>query len=88
MLQWRHNERDGVSNNHTHDCLLNRFSDADQRKHQSYASQAFVRGIHRRHELPNPNSTAPTDVPADTTMSFAFRWLKNQFYAKNLRRKS
>ena len=23
-LQWRHNERDGVSNNQSHDCLLNR----------------------------------------------------------------
>ena len=23
-LQWRHNERDGVSNNESHDCLLNR----------------------------------------------------------------
>ena len=23
-LQWRHNERDGVSNHQTHDCLLNR----------------------------------------------------------------
>ena len=23
-LQWRHNERDGVSNHHPHDCLLNR----------------------------------------------------------------
>ena len=23
-LQWRHNERDGVSNNQPHDCLLNR----------------------------------------------------------------
>ena len=23
-LQWRHNERDGISNNQPHDCLLNR----------------------------------------------------------------
>ena len=23
-LQWRHNERDGVSNHKPHDCLLNR----------------------------------------------------------------
>ena len=34
-LQWRHNERGGV-------C-----SGADQRKHQSSASLAFVSGIHR-----------------------------------------
>ena len=41
-LQWRHIERDGVSNHLRLDC-----SDADQRKHQSSASLAFVRGIHR-----------------------------------------
>ena len=46
-LQWRQNERDGVSNHKPHDCLLNRYSDADQRNHQSSASLAFVRGIHR-----------------------------------------
>ena len=40
-LQWRHNECDGVSNHQPHD------PDADQRKHQSSASLAFVRGIHR-----------------------------------------
>ena len=47
-LQWRHNERDGVSNHQSRDCLLKRlFSGADRRKHQSSASLAFVRGIHR-----------------------------------------
>ena len=48
-LQWRHSERDGVSNHQPHDCLFNTtvYSDADQRKHQSSASLAFVRGIHR-----------------------------------------
>ena len=44
-LRWRHDGLDGVSN---HDCLLNRLlTGADQRKHQSSASLAFVRGIHR-----------------------------------------
>ena len=47
LLQWRHNGRDGVSNHQPPDCLLNRYSGADQRKHQSTASLAFVRGIHR-----------------------------------------
>ena len=42
-LQWRHNERDSVSNHQPHDCLLRRRS----KKHQSSASMAFVRGIHR-----------------------------------------
>ena len=46
-LQWRHNGRDSVSNHHPHPCLLNVYSGADQRKHQSSASLAFVRGIHR-----------------------------------------
>ena len=46
-LRWRHNGRDGVSNHQPHDCLLKRSSSADQTKHQSSASLAFVRGIHR-----------------------------------------
>ena len=45
-LQWRHNGRDSVSNHQPHDCFLNCL-DADQRKHQSSASLAFVQGIHR-----------------------------------------
>ena len=46
-LQWRHNGRDGISNHHPLDCLLNVYSGTDQRKHQSSASLAFVREIHR-----------------------------------------
>ena len=46
-LQWRNNERDGVSNHRRTDCFLNRFSGEDQRKHQSSTSLAFVRGTHR-----------------------------------------
>ena len=34
-LQWRRNERDDVSNHQPRDCLLNRYSGADQRKYQS-----------------------------------------------------
>ena len=48
-LQWRHNGRYSVSNHQSSDCLLNRlfiYSGTDQRKHQSSASLAFVRGIH------------------------------------------
>ena len=47
-LPWRHNEHDSVSNHQPHECLLIRLIGADQRKHQSSASLAFVRGIHRR----------------------------------------
>ena len=47
-LQWRHNECDDVSNHQPHDCLiLNRLFRRRSRKHQSSASLAFVRGIHR-----------------------------------------
>ena len=46
-LRWRHKERDGVSNHQPHDCLPTVYSGADQRKHQSSASLAFVWGIHR-----------------------------------------
>ena len=46
-LLWRHNDRVVVSNHQPHDCLLTVYSGADQRKHQSSASLAFVRGIHQ-----------------------------------------
>ena len=49
-LHWRHNERHGVSNHQPHDCLLNLYSGADQRKHKSSVSLAFVRGI--RQQIP------------------------------------
>ena len=46
-LQWRHNGCDGVSNHQPQHCFSNVYKDADQIKHQSAASLAFVRGIHR-----------------------------------------
>ena len=60
-LQWRHNERDGVSN---HRRLQG--SGADERKHQSFATLAFVRGIHRwpgnsPHKRPVTRKTFPLD---------------------------
>ena len=45
-LQWRHNNNGGVSIHQRLDCLFNHFLGADQRKQQSSASLAFVRGIH------------------------------------------
>ena len=43
-LQWRHNERVGVSNHQPHDCLFTQplIQGVDQRKHQSSASLAFA----------------------------------------------
>ena len=46
-LQWRHNERGGVSNHPHLDCLSTLSSSADQRKYQSSTSLAFARAIHR-----------------------------------------
>ena len=46
-IQWRHNEPHGVSNQQSHDCLLNRYSEVDQQKYQNSASLAVVRRIHR-----------------------------------------
>ena len=42
-LQWRRNGRNGVSNHQLHHCLFI-YSGADQRKHQSSASLAFLAG--------------------------------------------
>ena len=43
--QWRHNERDGVSNHQTHVCLLSILCRRTSKK-KSSASLAFVWGIH------------------------------------------
>ena len=76
-LQWRHNERDGISNHHPHGCLLNFIQCADQRKHQSSASLAFVRGIHRwpvnsPHKGPVTQKMFPFD---DVIMKYGYTWL-------------
>ena len=48
-LQWRYNEPDGISDLRSASRLFTQrvYSGADQRKHQSSASLAFVLGIHR-----------------------------------------
>ena len=46
-LQWRHNERDGISNHQPHDCLLSRLFRRIAKKTSNPSSLAFVRGIHR-----------------------------------------
>ena len=69
-LQWRHNVRDSVSNHHLTIVYSTVYSDADQRKHQSSASLAFVWVIHRGpvnspHKRPVPRKMFPFD---DVTM--------------------
>ena len=51
-LQWRHNGRDSVSNHQPYVCLINSLFKRRSRKHQSSASLAFVRRIHRSGEFP------------------------------------
>ena len=46
-IYYSHNGRYGVSDHQSQHCLLNRLFRRDQRKHQSSASLAFMRGIHR-----------------------------------------
>ena len=72
-LQWRHNGRDGVSNHQPRDCLLSRlFGHRSEKKNQSSASLACVRGIHRwpvnsPHKWPVTRKKYPFD---DVTMIF------------------
>ena len=48
MLQWRHNERDGVSNHRRLDCLLNRLFWYRSKKISNLrVTRTFARGIHR-----------------------------------------
>ena len=47
ILKWRHNWRDGVSNHQSYIVDSTVYSWADQSKHQSSASLAFVWVIHR-----------------------------------------
>ena len=65
-LQWRHNERDGVSNHQPLCCFSAVYSGADEKRYQSSVSLAFVRGIHRwpvnsPHRGPVTRKTFPFD---------------------------
>ena len=47
LLEWRHNERDGVSNHQLLDCLLNRLFRRRSKKTSKLRVTGFVRRIHR-----------------------------------------
>ena len=71
-LKWRHNERDCVSNHRRLDCLLNRYSSVDQRRHQSSASLAFVRGTHRWPlDFSHKGPVVPKMLPFDNVITSA-----------------
>ena len=81
-LQWRHNECDGVSNHRHLDCVLNRLSRCRSRKHQSPASQAFVKGIRQwpvnsLHKGPVTRNMFPfDDVIIDPEMDKHISWIQ------------
>ena len=65
-LRWRHNDHASVSNHQPHGCLLNRLFRRKSKKHQSSASLAFVREIHRGpvnfpHKWPVTRKMFPSD---------------------------
>ena len=65
-LQWRHKERDGVSNHRRLHCLLDCWFDIRSKKTSSSVSLAFVWGIHRwlmnfLHKGPQTRKMLPFD---------------------------
>ena len=82
-LQWRHNERVGVSNHPRLDCLLTRlFYRRSKKKHQSFASLSFVRGIHLRPvDSPNNRPVTRKMVPFDNVIMILFvTWITVLLY--------
>ena len=79
VLEWRQNEHDGVSNHQRLDCLLNcLFLSRTDKKHQSSASLAFVRGI-RRWPVNSPHKGPVKRIffrfdDAITGCNLALRW--------------
>ena len=73
-LRWRRNDRDASQITSLTIVYSTVYSDADQRKHQSSASLAFVRGIHRGpvnspHKWPVTRKMFPFD---DVIMTYQF----------------
>ena len=80
-LQWRHNGRDSVSITSLTIVYSIVYSVSDQRKHQSSASLAFVRGIHRwpvnsLHKWPVTREMFPFD---DVIMYFSI--VRKQYFS-------
>ena len=75
-LQWRHNGEIASQITSLTIVYPTVYSDADQRKHQSSASLAFVRGIHRgpvksSHKWPVTRKMFPFD---DVIMTYTCHW--------------
>ena len=88
-LQWRHNERDGVSNHQRLGCLLNRLVRRRSKKPSKLLITGFVRGIHRwpvnsPHKGPVTRKMLPLD---DVTIGHHVESsidIEYHFYAKKL----
>ena len=79
-LQWRHHGCFGVSNHQPHDCLLHGLF--RRTKHQSSASLAFVRGIHRwpvnsPHKRPVMRKMFPFDDVIMSRILMEKSWYRN-----------
>ena len=77
ILQWRHNERDGVSNHQPHDCLPNGLFKRRSKKTSKLRVTVFVRGIHRwpvnsPHKGPVTRKMFPFDDVIMTNYGFSF----------------
>ena len=68
-LQWRHNERDGVSNHDRRDCLLNR-----NRLFGYRSALTFLKGIHRWPvDSPHKGPVTRKMFPFDDVIMIMFR---------------
>ena len=79
-LRWRHNGDDSVSNHQPQSVYSTVYSGADQSKHQSSASLAFVWGIHRGpvnspHKWPVTRKMFPFDDVIMVSTRYAIRRL-------------
>ena len=86
-LQWRHNERNGVSNHQPHDCLLNRISQRRSKKISKPRVTGLCEGIHRGpvsspHKGPVTRKMLPFD-DAIMTNRQAYILAKMQILASN-----
>ena len=89
-LKWRHNERDGVSNDRGVSIVRSTVgSGADQRKHQSPTSLAFVMGIHRwpgnsTHKSPVTRKMFPFNDVIMVSLSFNKDLQMHDFFMSTL----
>ena len=78
-LQWRHNDGDGVSNKSPASRLFTEpfIQGVDQRKHQTSASLAFVRGIHRGPvNSPHKGPVTRKMFPFDDVYMYSTFWIR------------